>query len=388
MLLLAALVLTASAWQRGAEYDEQYTLFLTAGTPRPDWPETVFPAGTVAAMQTGHASLAGIARDLRATDVHPPLYFWAVSIWRAVFGPSLFAVRMLSVLFGLVSLSLVGTIARRCAIPPVTPMLLTLGCYGFVYTNAIARGFAPAQMLTLCGVALLFGRRPLLAGACLGAACCCNYLAVFVAAAVVIAAGAWLAVPATIPFLAVAAWFFAAQHGARPGQFPPFAVVAEPAAVGGVPDRRGVRWVASVRRWRRPDRGGGDRRPGVDRPCALRRPSPAVARRPQRSGWFWPLRWPRRSDCCCWAPCSTTHRSNCATSRSDCRSSPCWSPGRCAGAIFDCHGRILSDWLAGIYQTGMAATYQTGMAGTYQRVMAGLGPATHDFGGTWTTRRG
>ena len=95
-------------------------------------------------------------------------------------------------------------------------MLLTLGCYGFVYTNAIARGFAPAQMLTLCGVALLFGRRPLLAGACLGAACCCNYLAVFVAAAVVIAAGAWLAVPAAIPFLAVDAWFFAAQHAAGP----------------------------------------------------------------------------------------------------------------------------------------------------------------------------
>ena len=36
-------------------------------------------------------------------------------------------------------------------------MLLTLGSYGFVYTSVIARGFAPAQMLTLCGVALLFG---------------------------------------------------------------------------------------------------------------------------------------------------------------------------------------------------------------------------------------
>ena len=98
MLFLAALVLTASAWQRGAEYDEQYTLFLTAGTPRPDWPETAFPAGTVTATQTGHASLAGIARDLRATDVHPPLYFWAASVWREAFGRSLFAIRLLSVL--------------------------------------------------------------------------------------------------------------------------------------------------------------------------------------------------------------------------------------------------------------------------------------------------
>lgn len=224
MLLLAALVLTGAAWLRSAEYDEQYTLFLTAGTPRPDWPQTVFPAGAVAAVQAGHASLTGVARDLRATDVHPPFYFWAVSLWRTVFGPSLFAGRLLSVLCGLASLNLVGTIARRCAIPPALPMLLTLGCYGFVYTNAIARGFAPAQMLTLCGVALLFERRPLLAGACLGAACCCNYLAVFAAVAVIAGVGVWRAVPAAVPFLALGAWFFAAQHGSRTGQFPPFAL--------------------------------------------------------------------------------------------------------------------------------------------------------------------
>ena len=42
VILLAALVLTAAAWMRGAEYDEQYTLFLTAGVARPDWPATVF----------------------------------------------------------------------------------------------------------------------------------------------------------------------------------------------------------------------------------------------------------------------------------------------------------------------------------------------------------
>jgi hypothetical protein len=224
MLVLAASVLTAAAWLRGAEYDEQYTLFLTAGTPRPDWPETVFPAGMVAAVQSGHAGLVGIARDLRATDVHPPLYFWAVGLWRAVFGPGLFVARMLSVVCGVVSLGLVGVIARRCVVAPVLPMLLTLGCYGFVYTNAIARGFAPAEMLTLGGVALLLGRRRLLAGVCFGAACCCNYLAFFVSGAVIVAAGAWVSALAAVPFLALDAWFFAAQHGARAGQFPPFSV--------------------------------------------------------------------------------------------------------------------------------------------------------------------
>jgi uncharacterized membrane protein len=128
----------------------------------------------VAAAQAGHASLAGIARGLRATDVHPPLYFWAVSMWREVFGPELFAARLFSVLCGLVSLALVGVIARQCRIAPAMAMLVTLGCYGFVYTNAIARGFAPAQMSCLAGMALLLGRRPLLAGVLFGAACACN----------------------------------------------------------------------------------------------------------------------------------------------------------------------------------------------------------------------
>ena len=58
-----------------------------------------------------------------------------------------------------------GSSPSAAPIRPVVAMLLTLGCYGFVYTNAIARGFAAAEMLTLCGVALLLGGRRVLAGA-------------------------------------------------------------------------------------------------------------------------------------------------------------------------------------------------------------------------------
>ncbi len=222
MVLAAIAVLTAAAWLRGAEYDEQYTLFLTAGTARPVWPATMFPAGMAASIQAGHTTFAAIACDLRTTDVHPPLYFWAVSVWRWAFGPTLFAARMLSVLCGVVSVWLVGIIARWCGIRPALAMLITLGCYGFVYTNAIARGFAPAETLTLAGIALLLVRRFVAAGLFLGAACCCNYLAVFVGAAAVVAAGAWTAIPAALPFLALDGWFFLAQHAARDGQFPPF----------------------------------------------------------------------------------------------------------------------------------------------------------------------
>lgn len=223
-IVAAIVVLTGAAWLRGAEYDEQYTLFLTAGVVRPVWPATVFPAGMVTALQSGHTTFAAIARDLRATDVHPPLYFWVVSVWRSLFGPTLFAARMLSVLCGVVSVWLVGVIARRSDIHPALTMLITLGCYGFVYTNAIARGFALAGTLTLAGVALLLVRQFAAAGLCLGAACCCNYLAVFVGIAGVVVAGAWAAIPAALPFLVLDGWFFLAQHASRDGQFPPFSL--------------------------------------------------------------------------------------------------------------------------------------------------------------------
>lgn len=230
MLLLAAALLTACASMRGAEYDEQYTLFLTAGTARPVWPRTEFPAGTIAAIQSGHASLTQIAHDLRTTDVHPPLYFWAVSLWRSAIGLGLFPARLFSILCGLIALAATGVIARNAGIRPEPAMLLTLGSYGFVYTSVIARGFAPAQALTLCGVALLTGARSrtrtLIAEVLLGAATSCNYLAVFVAATIGILAGGWLILPGALPFLALDAWFFAAQHGARTGQFPPFSLLS------------------------------------------------------------------------------------------------------------------------------------------------------------------
>ena len=72
-LLFGAIVLIAAAWLRSAEYDEQYTLFLTAGTPRPSWPEEAFPAGTIPVLQAGQASLSAIALALRQAKTELPL---------------------------------------------------------------------------------------------------------------------------------------------------------------------------------------------------------------------------------------------------------------------------------------------------------------------------
>ena len=277
VLLAAGLALVLAAGLRGAEYDEQYTLFLTAGAARPDWPADAFPAGEVRRLQAGHAGFAAIAHDLRATDVHPPLYFWTIAAWRWPAGGSLIAARMASVLCSLAALGMVAAIARISGIPPVSAVLLTLGCYGFVYTGTIARGFALAQLLTLAGVAALLWaeRRPsvrfaLAGGGLLGAATFSNYLAGFVGGAALLwallpvpprvgARGAGTVHPSLDPLpqgegevaaalpmaprrrcprRAIAAvagfavwlpadlWFFLAQRHSRPGQFAAFDAVS------------------------------------------------------------------------------------------------------------------------------------------------------------------
>ena len=189
VLVVAALVLTSAAWLRSAEYDEQYTLFVTAGPARPVWPAHAFAAGDVRTLQAGHSGLAVIAHELRTGDVHPPLYFWLLAAWRGAVGDGLFAARLASVLCSLATLGVVAAIGRLTGLPARLAVLLTLGCYGFTYTGTIARGFALAQLLTVLGVALLLfavqRRRvvsALLGGTLLGAATFTNYLSVFVAA--------------------------------------------------------------------------------------------------------------------------------------------------------------------------------------------------------------
>lgn len=235
ILVLAALVLTATSLLRSTEYDENYTVFLAAGTPRPVWPTGIFTAGEARGPFAGHSTAVSIAEDLRRTDVHPPLYFWAAAGWRGVFGTGMMTTRLLSVVFAVAALGLVGALARAAMIPPAAAMLLCLGCYGFAYTGAIARGFALAQLLMLAGtLAMLRADTPrggFAGGLALGAATFANYLSAFVAAAALawrflarrrvwpvwIAAGLGFAV-----FLAADLFFFLAQRDSRSGQFPPF----------------------------------------------------------------------------------------------------------------------------------------------------------------------
>ena len=258
-LVLALLVLVGAAWSRGTEYDEDYSVFIASGTPRPVWPTGVFTPHEVRPFFSGHSTLASIATDLRHTDVHPPLYFWSVAAWRGIFGTGLFRTRLLSVLFSLIALAGVATLATLAGAPPVASLLLTLGCYGFTYTGSIARGFALAQLCMIWGtvLVLLAGRvrtharssstvpasiaTAAAGGILLGLASFSNYLAAFGGAAALL----WLLLTRTRQWpqwlaaglgfaciLPADLYFFLAQRGSRIGQFPPFKLLPSLARLG------------------------------------------------------------------------------------------------------------------------------------------------------------
>jgi 4-amino-4-deoxy-L-arabinose transferase-like glycosyltransferase len=50
--------------------------------------------------------------ELTRSDVHPPLYQWALHVWLRLVGYSEFALRTLSVLFGVLAVAMAGTLAR------------------------------------------------------------------------------------------------------------------------------------------------------------------------------------------------------------------------------------------------------------------------------------
>jgi hypothetical protein len=256
-LCFAAVLLLGIAWARGPEYDEAYSIFLTAGHARPAWPSGVFTAGSVRGLYAGGAGLGQVVHDLRAGDVHPPLYFWVLDLWRQVVGPSWLAARALSVLFTLGGLALLARSALVLEVPVLPALALTLLSYGFAYTGIVARGFALAQLCDIGGVLLLVlaarERRwglALAGGALFGAASFSNYLAIFIGCAALLwlCQARWRLVPVAlaglVPFLPLDAWFFLAQRDSRVGQFLAFspghalAVLAKDAGAtifGGLP---------------------------------------------------------------------------------------------------------------------------------------------------------
>jgi hypothetical protein len=249
ILPFAALILLAIADRRPPEYDESYSLFLTTAHFHPIWPTTPFHPAQIRPLYLPAATFPQIAQNLRTNDVHPPLYFWLLLLWRHAVGPSWFAARLLSVMCALASLQTLARLAALTKTPVAPTLLICLLTYGFAYTAILARGFALATLLVLLGVTLLqpaeqkirHGEarsdeatqrlRAATAGLCLGAATFTNYLTLFPALTALAARAltrprrALAAIPPFALFLPLDYWFFANQHRISPTQFAPFSLL-------------------------------------------------------------------------------------------------------------------------------------------------------------------
>ena len=129
---------TSSIW-----YDEAITMLTTSAHAQLDW--------TLGLQQfKPSANLVKITRELYEQDVHPPLYFWTLALWRVAFGESLEVARALSALFTLGTLWLLYRLGREFEMkwPWVPTVMYAASAVGLRYAYN-ARPYAMASFLIL-----------------------------------------------------------------------------------------------------------------------------------------------------------------------------------------------------------------------------------------------
>jgi dolichyl-phosphate-mannose-protein mannosyltransferase len=151
-------------------YDEAITLLTTSGHAQLDWALGL-------AQFKPSANLGKIVSELYEQDVHPPLYFWTLALWRVVFGESLEIARALSALFILGTLGLLYRLAidLRMRWAPVPVVVYALSAVGARYAYN-ARPYAMVSFLIVLTL-LLAHRRSRWAGVCAAACIATHYFA-------------------------------------------------------------------------------------------------------------------------------------------------------------------------------------------------------------------
>jgi len=213
---------SASIW-----YDEVITLLTVSGHPVPDWSlgmQLFKPSG----------DLLKILSDLYHYDVHPPLYFWVLALWRLVFGASLEAARSLSAIFTLATLFLIYRYSVRAGMrwPSAPVVIYALSAAGIRYAYN-ARSYALACFLIV--LTLLLAQRKSRWTSVAAAACVAtHYFAALCVAPIVLIAAlqAWksdrrwsLWTAFSFAALCSPLTILVANHvGARPHQYPQFGV--------------------------------------------------------------------------------------------------------------------------------------------------------------------
>ena len=247
-------LLVAGIFVQGIESDEAISLLMISGQATPDWPEGPFPAAVMQSFFRDRARFVPLLRDVRATDIHPPLHLLTLWSLHWFVGPNLILHRGLSLAAVVATLGVMVLIWRRdeegISSSLVPALLLALTLPATYYAATTARGYALVSLLlslAFLGVTLLAGRKsdgpalnagqslviPGVIGLATGLAILTHYLASFAAAVVgchalvalarrrnwrdivvMLAAGA---VPAVI-----ACYFLFFQFGSRPNQFAGF----------------------------------------------------------------------------------------------------------------------------------------------------------------------
>jgi len=250
LLGVAAFARAPGILERAIWEDEAVSLLETAGHSLPAWPHEPVRAGTLKVVFEGNPTLGQVAADLRNTDVHPPLYYWILTLWRRALGFSLESARALSLVCSIAAVFALFLLLRAAGAEyPLVGTLVYAFSSDAVLFGAVARNYAVASLCVLLSALLAWlgveragangrGAAALLAGAGVfcGLAFQTHYLALFPVAVILLWAvlyvwpirRSWVVI-APVAALAVALPavrnLVSKQMGARPAQAAGFAGV-------------------------------------------------------------------------------------------------------------------------------------------------------------------
>ena len=164
-------------------YDEAITLLTTSGHAKLNWALGL-------AQFKPSANFSKIVSELYQQDVHPPLYFWTLALWRVTFGQSLEVARSLSAVFTLGTLWLLYRAAKDWAMKwaYVPVVLYAVSSVGLRYAYN-ARPYAMVSFLIVLTL-LLARRKSNWTGVCAAACIATHYFAALCVLPILLAATA------------------------------------------------------------------------------------------------------------------------------------------------------------------------------------------------------
>jgi hypothetical protein len=157
LVLITVVVRVPGVFSRAIWYDEAITLLETAGNADPTWSALPTPAATQKELMVGSPTLREVAAGLRETDVHPPLYYGLLSIWRQIAGESIETARLFSVLFSSATVVLLYLLLRASGFRrPFWPSLVYSLSSGAVHYGHEARNYTLAMFFVILAAFLAY----------------------------------------------------------------------------------------------------------------------------------------------------------------------------------------------------------------------------------------